>query len=1182
MRYRHLGVSLLFVIISFLANAQDFSNKGKEFWLSYSYHVGMGGGGPPTMTLYLTSDAATNYTVEIYGVTLIQTGAITAGQVVSVDIPNSYFINNEGLFTNRAIRVTGDKPLVVYSYITRSSASGATLCLPTNVLGREYYSVNFSQASNEPNSNSYFTIIAVEDNTTVEITPSATTKNGWLANQTYTVNLNKGEIYQVLGLTPDVTGVDLTGSKIRSVASGIGGCKKIAVFSGSGKIRIPVANCNSNSSDNLYQQLYPTGTWGKKYLTVPSKNNPYNYYRIIKTDPSSNVYVNGVLIPAASFTNNQYYQFFNNTPNLIESDKPVSVAQYFTTQNCDGNSGQPNDPDMIMLNPVEQNIDKVTLVNSNLYAAVTQQFSHQHHIHVIMRNGGTGISSFKLDGLPVPASSWITHPADPSYSYLYLANVTQGYHNLVSDSGFNALAYGYANAESYGYSAGANVKDFYQFVSIQNQYGTVNYPATCNKSPFYFSMTFPYQPAEIKWQFNGLFADVTINTPVYDSTWTVNGKQLYRYKLTAPYTLPTTGTYPIKVLAQNPTSDGCSGEQEINYELQVFERPSAGFSFTSTGCTPDSVRFLDNANTNSRPAIQWSWDFDDDVVSQAKNPSHLFAAAGNFDVKFSVITDIGCVSDTAVKTVVMNFAPTADFTTSSLACVTKDVVFTDGSLANSGTIVNRNWDLGDGTAPVKNSAAPFSHAYTAAGNFTVTLQVETDKGCVSKPVSKILAVHELPKAGFIMPDNCLTDPLSEFTDTSSIADGTQAQFTYQWNFGDANATATNPNISILKNPKHKYTAAGPYDVSLTVTSNNGCATSVTQQFFVNGAQPKSLFTVSGGTEHCSNNAVSITDNSNVDVGKVVKLEVQWDYENDPSNVETFIYPVAGAVYNHTYPEFFTPATKNYMIRAVAYSGDNCHHVSAQSIILKATPQIRFDAIPPVCADAAPFQISQVTVINGLSGLGVFTANGTSASGNFDPQEAGAATHTIRYTYTANNGCSNFKEQNLKVFPLPVISAGPDRFVLEGGGTTLLGSGSGNNLTYLWTPVQSLNNPSLVQPLSSTINDITYTLKGTTEDGCSASDDVFVKVLKTPMIPNTFSPNGDGIHDRWEIKYLESYPGATVEIYNRYGQLLFKSVGYSKPWDGTFKGSPLPAGTYYYIINPKNGRRQMAGFVDIIR
>ncbi|MEI9944816.1 MAG: IgGFc-binding protein [Chitinophagaceae bacterium] len=159
------------------------------------------------------------------------------------------------MFTGKAIRVTSAKPVVVYSYITRNAASGATLCLPTTVLGREYISMNYNQISNEANSNGFITVVAVEDNTTVEIVPSANTKNGWIAGSTNTVILNKGQIYQVLGVTGQTNGVDLTGTTIRSVASAAGGCKKIAVFSGSGKISI---GCPSpSSSDNLYQQLYP-------------------------------------------------------------------------------------------------------------------------------------------------------------------------------------------------------------------------------------------------------------------------------------------------------------------------------------------------------------------------------------------------------------------------------------------------------------------------------------------------------------------------------------------------------------------------------------------------------------------------------------------------------------------------------------------------------------------------------------------------------------------------------------------------------------------------------------------------------------------------------------------------------------------------------------------------------------
>ena len=234
MKIRLYGSALLLGLLAYVCSfGQDFSNKGKEFWLAYCYHVGMvNAGGSPTMTLYITSDVNTSYAVEIYGVSTIQSGNLIAGQVVQVNIPTTYFINNEGIFTNKTIRVTGDKPIVVYSYITRSAASGATLCLPTNVLGKEYYSTNFTQVSNEQNSNSFFTIIAVENNTSVEITPSSNTKNGWLANNTYTINLNKCEIYQVLGTVKGVNGSDLTGSKIKSIAGGLGGCKRIAVFSG--------------------------------------------------------------------------------------------------------------------------------------------------------------------------------------------------------------------------------------------------------------------------------------------------------------------------------------------------------------------------------------------------------------------------------------------------------------------------------------------------------------------------------------------------------------------------------------------------------------------------------------------------------------------------------------------------------------------------------------------------------------------------------------------------------------------------------------------------------------------------------------------------------------------------------------------------------------------------------------
>lgn len=721
---------LLSVVISAITvSAQDFSNKGKDFWITSGWHYAMGTGSPPVMTLSLTSDVNTTYSIEAYGVAVISFGNLTAGQVTNVNIPSNYFTyipgigEGEGLFTGKAIHVTAAKPIVVYSFTTQALSSAATLCLPTNVLGKQYYASSYSQQSANPTGNNFITIIAVEDGTTVEIIPTQTTKAGWAPGSINTINLNKGEIYQVLGAMSGNVGSDLTGTSIRSVASGMGGCKRIAVFSGSGRVWIP--NTCGNGADNLYQQLYPSATWGRKYLTVPSSGRLLNYYRIILPNPSptSNVRLNGTVIPYTSFSNN-FYEFSNSSPNLIESDSAICVAQYFTSANCQGNPN-PYDPDMVILNPVEQNINDVTLISSDRLSHST---TPQHYIHVIIKNNGTAISSFRFDGATIPTANWLTHPQDPTFSYLYLNNISETYHSLKSDSGFNAIAYGYSQNETYAYSAGTNVKDLYQQIRVQTQYGIETTPSVCSNSPFRFKVSLPYCADSIRWDLSNLPGPPvpTIDTIRYttctpgaggpDSTTSVNGVTLYWYSLPSLYSFGTPGVYPVTITTYSPNSSGCGSEQQIDFDLQVSDPPVADFTFTPGGCVAELFQFTETTPQTPKPTYKWWWDFGDgSPTSNLRNPTHTFTAPGTYNVRYASITTPGCLSDTVVHQVVVPDLPNATINGNTTVCINaaQPVITFTGSLGT----------------------APYTFTYTINGGAPLTVNSTGNTATVSVPTN---------------------------------------------------------------------------------------------------------------------------------------------------------------------------------------------------------------------------------------------------------------------------------------------------------------------------------------------------------------------------------------------------------------------------------------------------------------
>jgi gliding motility-associated-like protein len=182
------------------------------------------------------------------------------------------------------------------------------------------------------------------------------------------------------------------------------------------------------------------------------------------------------------------------------------------------------------------------------------------------------------------------------------------------------------------------------------------------------------------------------------------------------------------------------------------------------------------------------------------------------------------------------------------------------------------------------------------------------------------------------------------------------------------------------------------------------------------------------------------------------------------------------------------------------------------------------------------------------------------------------------------GCSDTANIKINVWNKTVADAGPDRKLRIGIPITLKGSAKGSDVTWFWTPASNLSTTGTLDPVCNPPQTTTYSLHVVSPHGCGTStDDVLVKVYDKIVVPNAFSPNGDGINDTWFIDPLYLFEEAVVEVFNRYGQVIYRNRGYNVPWNGTSNGTPVPTGTYYYIIDLRvNKEPKLTGSVTILR
>lgn len=502
-------------------------------------------------------------------------------------------------FETKAIHLTSDNPLNVYALNWSDSSSEVALIYPTESLGNEYYAmcytphINGNGINSGSGRNSEFLIVASQDNTTVNITPTKVTDQLKPANIPFQITLSKGELYQVQSdnlPNKEPAQGDLTGSYITSN-------KPIALYSGSLSTTIPGGSTVS-AWDHLYEQMPPLQTWGRKFITVPLKTRHEDTYRIIAAEDNTIVRIGSN--PPVTLQKGIYYEFSlpYTQPSLIESDKPILLAQFSNSNSVDASfTGGDGDPFMVVVSPVNQTREKVAFV-----AYDSPKVNSKFFINVVVKDDAVG--AIKLDNVVVNFVSL----SGSGYSYAQVPLVKGNHYieSTVAGKGFIAYVYGFGGVEAYGYGVGFNLDIVLDLGSSINANGS-KLLVRCDGDP---PKSIDAGNAFDKYVWNtGNSADTTHIIQVTNPGW---------YKLTAS------------------TTDGCVLTDSV--EIQV-SKPSVFLGRDTTICNPSTIVLDAGAQFDS-----YSWST---PSSKLTTQTIVASQAGNYTVE--AINKYFCKASDTIK-----------------------------------------------------------------------------------------------------------------------------------------------------------------------------------------------------------------------------------------------------------------------------------------------------------------------------------------------------------------------------------------------------------------------------------------------------------------------------------------------------------------------------------------------------
>jgi len=411
---------------------------------------------------------------------------------------------------------------------------------------------------------------------------------------------------------------------------------------------------------------------------------------------------------------------------------------------------------------------------------------------------------------------------------------------------------------------------------------------------------------------------------------------------------------------------------------------------------------------------------------------------------------------------------------------------------------------------------------------------------------------------------CLGNPVI-FTDQSESFTIIQ---NFYWDFGDGTtSTLQNP-------PPHNYTSPGAYIVKHVIKGMDGCVSDTMKKTINIGAKPIANFSV---YDSCTNKLLGIIEESTSGFGAIS----QWTWFLDGVVISTVQQPVL----------FNLPLGPHQLKLAVASIYDCMSDTVKKNFSVWSTPVVAIQAGNGCWKQPINFsgqQIDNATTITQWNWK--FGDGQISQQQNTVHIYSPGGFKTVHLTATADNGCvSNDTTKTIHVGYI-YTDAGKDTSVQQNIPFVLTASWGGNFNglpTLTWSPATGLSTIYGFSPTAVLQNDQVYYLTATTNAGCIATDSVKITVFKFPgvFVPTAFTPNNDGLNDVLRPRYNGIKRLDYFAVYNRWGELVFKTSDMSKGWDGSFNGRPQGTGTFVWILNAEdhNGRKyQLRGTTTIIR